>query len=71
MNLPNPMDYEPHERNYTIIYDSDGVEIDRKEGAVSVSGREYDAYLPVEAVQVKVTLQVLNTVHIYPKSSAE
>lgn len=71
MNLPNPMDYDPHERFVTIIYDSDGVEIDRKEGAVLVSGREYDAYLPVEVVQVKVTLQVLNTVHIYPKSSAE
>lgn len=67
MNLPNPMDYDPHERVVTIIYDSDGVEIDRKEGAVAVSGREYDAYLPVEVVQVKVTQQVLNTLHIYPK----
>lgn len=64
-------DYDPHTNTETYVYDKDGVELDRFDGIVTVSGKDYDEYLPIEVVQKSTTIQILNVTHIYPKGGQQ
>lgn len=56
-------DFELHTKKETIV-SHDGTEIERMDGHVLVSGKDYEAHLPIEVRHVTTTYQVINILKI-------
>jgi len=56
----NELNFQPKVRRYTVVYDAEGNEIDRMEGAVVINGRDYADRLPIEYRQIEVQETLLN-----------
>lgn len=54
------IDFAPHTMKTTIVYNADGVEIDRLEGHVTISGKDYDAVLPITFQHVFTTTEIVS-----------
>lgn len=48
----------------TVVYASDGSEIERLEGIVSIRPKDYEKHLPVEYRHIKTTTQTLNIIKV-------
>jgi len=58
------IDFNPHTEYYTIVYNSDGEEIDRLKGRQFISGKDYIYHLPIEYRHIRITTEVLNVVTV-------
>ena len=50
-------DFQQHTRRETVVYDSEGKEIDRLEGFVQIQPKDYEKYIPIEYHHVEITTQ--------------
>lgn len=55
--MNNP--YQPVTMKYTIVYDSDGNEINRLDGHVAVSGKDYADRLPISYRHIIITTETI------------
>lgn len=59
--------FEPRKQQCTIVYDSQGNEIDRLDGFVDIHPQDYIEHLPIEYAHILMITQIVNCVKIEPK----
>lgn len=57
-------DFQQHTRRETVVYDSEGKEIDRLEGFVQIQQKDYEKYIPIEYHHVEITTKTYSIVQI-------
>ena len=59
--------FNPQKQKYTVIYDSQGNEIDRQEDFVEIKPKDYKEYLPIEYKYITITTEIISIIRIEKK----
>ena len=56
--------FNPQKQKYTVVYDSNSNEIDRKEGFAEIKPKDYKEHLPIEYKYITITTEIISIIRI-------